>query len=257
MARERTPRASPSRSSASGVRDQSASRYERSPSRWPSSLKVGKCSSRLTSSWARLPRRLSRAALVVTRYIQVPRAARPSKLSILRARVRKTSCTTSSASASLRVMPRATRKTREAWRCIRSSRADVSPPRRRSTRTLSDVASMLALLRLELLGHERRAVGEPRVVAGQLAEQGQAGAVNEGHSGKVYGEARQSALGARAGESQLVHPGADEPPLEDQGYRPADIPHCVDLEHGLCRSGRVYRQSLCFESDLPCRVQTS
>src|SRR5258708_6352879 len=99
MARSSVARLSEDRSSWSGRRDQSRSRYDRSPSRWPSSLKAGSRPSMLTSTWIRLPRRLINAAFVATRYSQLPRAARPSKSPILPTSVTKTACTTSSAAA--------------------------------------------------------------------------------------------------------------------------------------------------------------
>src|SRR5229473_3194009 len=72
---------------------------------WPWSSNDGARSSHDTSfHLLRLPRSFWLAVLAVIRYSQVPKAAAPRKVSILRLAVHRASCTTSSASDALPVM---------------------------------------------------------------------------------------------------------------------------------------------------------
>src|SRR5438094_7075050 len=138
---------------------------------------------------------------------------------------------------------------------MRTSSTPVSPPRSQSTRVFSEIVSMRELLRLELLGHEGRAVGQPRVLLGQAAKEFGAVMVHEGHRAQVEREARGGVERALACHPKLVYPGADQPPLEGQGHGPAASGCRIDLEHGqdwlrrgvgardVPRSGRDSRSS--------------
>lgn len=85
---------------SSGRADQSATGRAKEPS----GLKAGPASSMGRWGSFRLPRNFMSAALAVTRYSHVLKAARPSKSPIFRATARKASCVTSSASWGFRVM---------------------------------------------------------------------------------------------------------------------------------------------------------
>src|SRR6266568_230709 len=138
---------------------------------------------------------------------------------------------------------------------MRASSAPVSPPRNRSTRVFSEIVSMRELLRLELFGHEGRAVGQPRVLLGQAAKELDAVTIHKGHRAQVEREVRGGVERALACHPKLVYPGADQPPLEGQGHGPAASGCRIDLEHdldwlrrrlvarGVPRSGRDSRYS--------------
>src|SRR5712691_7427513 len=115
---------------------------------------------------------------------------------------------------------------------MRTSSTPVSPPRNRSTKVFSEIVSMRELLRLELLGHEGRAVGQPRVLLGQAAKELHAVTIHEGHRAQVEREARGRVERALACHPELIYPGPDQSPLEGQGHGPAASGYRIDLEHG-------------------------
>src|SRR6266540_1819467 len=98
-----------------------------------------------------------------------------------------------------------------------ASRAAPSPSFRRSTRTVSETASTLALPRFQLLRHEGRAVGHLRPAIGQLSQQLDAVAIDERDGAQVEGQLGGGAEGFFAGVPQLVYPRPNELPLQRQG----------------------------------------